>query len=106
MTAWRSIVLLAATGLLLVAGPVRGLEPAEIVLLVNRNMPESRAVAEHYRSKRGVPSENVIVLDLPTTEDIGRKDYDAKMVAPIRAALKTRKEKIKVLLSIYGVPLR
>jgi len=93
-------VLLAASSL------AAALEPGEVVLIVNRNMPESAEVAEHYREKRQVPRENVISLDLPTTEDISRRDYDTKLVAPLRAALKERKEKIKVLLCIYGVPLR
>src|SRR5262249_27730958 len=82
------------------------LEPADVILIVNKNMPESAAVAEHYRAKRGVPKENTIALDLPKTEDISRKDYDSKMVAPLRAALKSRKDQVKVLLCIYGVPLR
>src|SRR5262245_43091622 len=60
------------------------IEPAEVVLLVNRNMPESIKVAEHYRSVRSVPKENIIVLDLPMVEDISRKDYDTKIVAPLR----------------------
>lgn len=82
------------------------LEPKDVYLLVNKNMPESREVAEHYCQKRGVPVENIISLDLPKTEDISRDEYSAKIVAPIREALTDKKEKAKVLLSIYGVPLR
>src|SRR5437764_424802 len=78
------------------------LDPAAVVLLVNRNMPDSSSVADHYRVKRGVPKENVIDLDLPKSEDISRRDYDAKIVAPVRAALADRKERVKVLLCIYG----
>src|SRR5262245_22162042 len=82
------------------------IEPAEVVLLVNRNVPESAAVAEHYRAMRELPKDNLIELDLPKGEDIDRKDYDLKRVVPLRAALKDREDKIKVLLCIYGVPLR
>jgi uncharacterized protein (TIGR03790 family) len=82
------------------------LEPKEIFLLVNKNVPASRQVADHYCARRGVPKENVIVLDLPAGEDISRGDYDAKLAAPLRAALKDRREQVKVLLSVYGVPLR
>lgn len=92
--------------LIIFGSPGMALEPSEIILLVNRNMPESAQVAEHYRNKRGVPSENVIVLDLPKTEDISRKDYNLEIVAPLRSQLKDRKDKIKALLCIYGVPLR
>ncbi len=97
---------LSLCSLLLWASRLFALGPADVVLLVNRNMAESADVAEHYRTKRGVPKENVILLDLPKTDDISRHDYERKMVAPIRAALKDRKDKIKVLLCIYGVPLR
>src|SRR5262245_32674803 len=82
------------------------LEPSEVVLIVNRNMHESAEVAAHYLQKRQIPRENAISLDLPTSEDMSRRDYDTKLVAPLRAALKGRKDKIKVLLCIYGVPLR
>ena len=96
----------AAMIALALAAASPALEPSDVVLLVNKNMPASAEVAEHYRAKHGVPKENTVVLDLPVSEDISRKDYDTKIVAPVRAALKDRKEKVKVLLCIYGVPLR
>ncbi|MFL5338641.1 MAG: TIGR03790 family protein [Gemmataceae bacterium] len=82
------------------------LEPADVVVIANKAMSDSLAVAEHYRAKRGVPRENVIALDLPTGEEISRRDYDAKLVTPLRAKLGDRKERVKVLLCVYGVPLR
>src|SRR4051794_22134542 len=91
---------------LLLAGPALALEPAEVVVLVNKNVPDSRALADHYLKARGVPTGNVVTLDLPKDEDISRKDYDQKLVAPLRDALKDRKDKVKCLLAMYGVPLR
>ena len=82
------------------------LEPADIWILVNKNVPESRQVADHYIAKRGVPKTNVIELDLPKGEDISRADYDTKLAEPVRVALKDKKDAAKVLLSTYGVPLR
>ncbi|HUR55684.1 MAG TPA: TIGR03790 family protein, partial [Gemmataceae bacterium] len=92
--------------LVLFASPAAALEPKDVFVLANKSMPASRDVAEHYLAKRGVPRENLILLDLPTGEDISRSDYDAKLAAPLRAALKDRKDAAKVLLSVYGVPLR
>jgi uncharacterized protein (TIGR03790 family) len=92
--------------LLLSPLPALALEPKEVFVLANKNMPESKDVAEHYCKQRRVPPENIILLDLPATEDISREDYDAKIVAPVRAALKDKKEQAKVLLTVYGVPLR
>lgn len=97
-----------AAFLLALSSPVAALalEPREVFLLINKSVPASKELAEHYCKARGVPAENVIVLDVPTGEDISRKDYDAKIVAPIREALDTKKNQAKVLLTFYGVPLR
>ena len=91
---------------LLAVLPARALEPANVFLLVNKNVPESRQVAEHYCHRRGVPEKNVIPLDLPAGEDISRKDYNERLVGPLRAALKDLRTEARVLVSVYGVPLR
>jgi uncharacterized protein (TIGR03790 family) len=88
------------------AGPACALGPADIFVIYNKNVPASREVADHYAAKREVPNANLIGLDLPEGEDISRADYDKRLVAPLRAALKDRKDKAKVLLTVYGVPLR
>ncbi len=98
--------LLLAFALLTPAAPALALEPREVFILVNKNVPDSHRVAEHYCAKRAVPKENVIALDLPTGEDITRDDYDRRLAGPLRAALKDRRDQAKVLLAVYGVPLR
>jgi uncharacterized protein (TIGR03790 family) len=100
------VALLSASAVALTAPSVRALGPADVFLVVNRNVPESRAVAEYYCRKRGVPTENVLTLDLPAGEDISRRDYDTRLRDPLRAALKERRDRVKVLLTVYGVPLR
>ena len=82
------------------------LEPKDIFIVCNRDVKESRGVAEHYVSKRKVPKENVIELPLPKGEDIGREEYDTLLAAPLREALKGKKDACKLLLTVYGVPLR
>src|SRR5215212_6117403 len=99
-------LLLASALLFVCAAPAFALEPKDVWLVVNKNVPESRQVAEHYIAKRGVPKGNVVELDLPKGEDISRADYDAKLAGPLRDALKEQKEKVKVLVATYGVPLR
>ncbi|HSQ56732.1 MAG TPA: TIGR03790 family protein, partial [Gemmata sp.] len=86
--------------------PALALEPANVWLVVNRNGPESRQVADHYIARRGVPKSNVIVLDLPKGETISRPDYNVKLAGPIRAALMGHRDTAKVLLTTFGVPLR
>ncbi len=92
--------------LLAAAASAAALEPADVYLLVNKSVPESRALAEHYCKKRGIPLDHILALDLPTGEDIGRRDYDEKLTGPLRERIKDKKDKVKVLLTLYGVPLR
>jgi uncharacterized protein (TIGR03790 family) len=80
----------------------RALEPADVWLVVNKNVPESRQVADHYIAKRGVPKGNVITLDLPAGENISRADYDARLAGPLRDALKDHKDRARVLLTTFG----
>lgn len=82
------------------------LEPKDVFIVCNKDVKESREVADHYVAKRKVPAENVIDLSLPKGEDISREDYDAKLAGPLRDALKGKKDTCKVLLCVYGVPLR
>lgn len=97
--------LLFPLALLVFTSPAFALEPKDVWLVVNKNEPESRAVADHYIAKRGVPKTNAVELDLPKGEDISRADYDAKLAKPLRDALSDHKAKVKVLVTTYGVPL-
>jgi uncharacterized protein (TIGR03790 family) len=98
--------LLAPFFLLAAGQAAHALEPVDVWVVVNKNVPESRQVADHYVAKRGVPKSNVIELDLPKVEDISRADYDAKLAEPLRTALAEKKDAAKVLLTTFGVPLR
>lgn len=91
---------------LLLAPPAVALEPKDVFVVANKDMPESVAVAEHYLAKRKVPKENLIQLSLPKIEDITRVEYDTKLAGPLREALKDKKDACKVILVVYGVPLR
>ena len=82
------------------------LEPKDVFIVCNKDVKESREVADHYVAKRKVPAENVIELSLPKGEDISREEYDAKLAGPLRDALKDKKDACRVLLCVYGVPLR
>lgn len=92
--------------LVLPASAALALGPDDVYIVVNKNEPESQKIADHYCEKRGVPKDHVLELDLPNGEDISRADYDAKLAGPVREWLKDRRDNAKVLLTVYGVPLR
>src|SRR4051812_38337419 len=96
----------ALPALLLTAAPALALDPADVVVVANKTVPASVQVAEHYLAKRNVPAGNLVLLDLPPGEDISRAEYDTRLAGPLRAALRDRKETVKVVLTVYGVPLR
>lgn len=56
---------------------------ADVVVIYNAAMPESRQVAEHYAKRRQVPPSQVYGYDLPTTEAISRTEYLARLQAPL-----------------------
>jgi len=87
---------------------VAQLQPAELFVIYNRNLPESRSVAMYYAERRGVPKTQLLGLDLPSTEQISRDAYERKVKAPLRSWLAQRRgrETIRCLVTVYGVPLR
>ncbi len=84
------------------------LSARDLVIVFNRNLPESREVAVYYAGKRRVPVENLVGVLVPTSEDISRPDFDQNLAPPVRAAV----EKLKAaggtpaILLVYGIPLR
>ena len=81
---------------------------ANILLVVNRNSPASREVADYYRPRRSVPVANVCTIDAPTDETIYWPAYIARVETPIADCLRKGKleEKILYIVLTMGVPLR
>jgi len=102
----RQTVIICILAMLIAPVPSYGLEPREVFVLVNKNSTRGQEVADHYCKLRHVPSENVIPLDLPLGEEISRKNYEDKLVKPLRVALRYQQRHAKVLLSVWGMPLR
>ncbi len=80
--------------------------PNDVYILANQAMPESIRVAEQYCKLREVPTDHIITLTLPKGEDINRDDYNQLLRNPLREKLKAHRDQVKVLLTLYGVPLR
>jgi uncharacterized protein (TIGR03790 family) len=48
----------------------------EVVVVYTTQLPQSKAVAEYYALKRGVPASQIIGLNVPSGDTIGRGDYE------------------------------
>lgn len=104
---------------------------AEIVVVYNTRMPESKDVAQHYAERRHVPATQVLGFDLPTFESMSRGDYRDRLELPLLKELRQRKlwtfgsrtitlsnapprqlenaitsSKIRFVVLCYGVPLK
>ena len=74
--------------LLLSPSVSQGRESGESVVVVyNRNMKESKEVADYYAQRRSVPADQLIGLDLPTTETMTREEYLQRLQRPLMKAL-------------------
>ncbi len=123
VTAMRTLIpvllaLLGFSSLLMGAAP----PPESVVVLFNASVPESRKLAELYQKSRNLPPDNLVGLEMPNTPDVSRQDYENTIAAPLRAEFdrvgrwKRAKDangvtmpmlsRVKVLLTVKGVPLR
>ena len=96
--------------LLFSAASSHALQPEQILVIANSDIPESVKLAEYYCQKRTVPKANILSLSLGAklNDSISRAAYDKKLAAPIRTALLSPKftGEIRCLLTTYGVPFK
>lgn len=90
--------------------PVQAIEsPAEskrVLVVINQGSEKSRAIGDYYVRKRSIPSENVVRIDVSTTENISPDEYKYGIEEPVRKAIKRSKNAIDFIVTTKGVPLR
>jgi len=84
------------------------LQPAELLLIANRQSSDGVELAHFYQQKREIPAKNLILVSLPTGEDLSREQYETQLVKPLREFLHRREgeQSIRCLVLFYGIPLR
>ena len=102
----RSII--AALCLIFPAGYLHALQPDEVLLVCNPRVQASLELASLYARTRNVPLRNIVELPLPEGEQLAMDRFDPDVVIPVRKAITDRglRDKIKCILTFYGVPLR
>ncbi|TVR52995.1 MAG: TIGR03790 family protein [Puniceicoccaceae bacterium] len=60
---------------------------SRVVVVANAACAESKEVAEHYLQRRGIPRENLVLLEAPTDETISWDDYLQAVHNPLVRAL-------------------
>ena len=88
----------------LAAGRLWGaLEPAQVLILVNRDTAISARVAAMYQKLRAIPDENVLRLSLGTERFLTPEQYSSKAGGPIKKYLEEHPA-IRCILTTSGVP--
>ncbi len=130
----RAAGLLSTVALLAWAGVVpaqAGSDGQEVVVIYNKRVAESKALAEYYARRRQVPPGQVFGFDMSPAEEISRAEYQKGLERPLTNAIGSRKlwqigpvtspsiatpggkterrvihSKIRYAVLCYGVPLR
>jgi uncharacterized protein (TIGR03790 family) len=103
-----AIVFALIVSMAALVSPAYALEPDQILLLVNKNIPESGRLAEFYASVRQIPKGRILSLPLPVGEEIAFAGYERDVVPAVREFIRKNglEDKITCVVSFYGVPLR
>jgi uncharacterized protein (TIGR03790 family) len=88
--------------------PAWALEPDNLLLITNKNVPEGRKLAEFYAAQRKVPDGRILELDVPANEEISFDGYENQVVPAVREFIAANHlgPKVSCLVTFYGVPLK
>lgn len=94
--------------MLAACGVASGQTAQNVLVLVNESSATSRAIAEYYVQRRGIPLANVCRLPMPMSETISRTEYNEVIAAPLGRFLKSGGlvEKVLYIVTTSEVPLR
>ncbi|MDP9173737.1 MAG: TIGR03790 family protein [Planctomycetota bacterium] len=88
--------------------PANALQPDQILLITNKNSPDSQRLAALYAQLRNIPADQTVALDLPDGEEMPFSTYETNVVGALRQYLKDHalEKKVTCFLTFYGVPFR
>ena len=102
---WSIVLAFAACFLVLGGGSIAGatLEPAQVLILTNKDTPISAQVGRMYEKLRDIPPANILSLALGPDRQITPDQYWSKAAPSIKKYLEANPE-IRCILTTSGVP--
>jgi uncharacterized protein (TIGR03790 family) len=79
--------------------------PGQVLIVANASFEDSEALARYYARARSIPADNILLLELPGTEDIDRECFTAKLATPIQERACAPESGIRCIVLMRGVPL-
>lgn len=91
--------------LVVFAGGLSALEPANVLVVYNAKSEGSRDIAEYYAGLRGIPAAQVLEISCVEKEEITREEYTRDLLPAIEARVKAN-DQILCIVLCRGVPLK
>ncbi|MCA0362385.1 MAG: TIGR03790 family protein [Armatimonadetes bacterium] len=77
-----------------------------VLLVINDASAESREVGSYYVQKRGIPTENIVRINVSTTENMPLSEYQKGIEEPVKQAIRYAKNRIDFIVLTIGTPIR
>jgi uncharacterized protein (TIGR03790 family) len=87
---WAALAWWAAVMTIPSAYPAEPPLAQSTIVIYNKAVPESAALARFYAQQRSIARDHLIGLDCSIEEEISREEYDTTIAAPLREIFKTR----------------
>jgi uncharacterized protein (TIGR03790 family) len=84
IAAFCALALLAAAPFARGQSPAPTRESAATLVICNSLDPSSMELGHYYAQKRGIPSDHIVDLACPMSEEISREEYDVMIAEPLR----------------------
>src|SRR3954447_18003780 len=84
------------------------LQPAEVAIVAARGNRESEGLASYYARMRAVPTDNICLVLLPAGEVCPRDQWRTAIRPEVQKWLRDKdpQQKIRCLVTVWGVPLK
>lgn len=79
---------------------------SHVMVVINKASAESMEIGAYYRVKRSIPKENVLFIDVSTTEEVDNGEFSANILDPIKKFIQASKSRIDYIVLTSGTPIR
>ncbi|MES1227903.1 MAG: TIGR03790 family protein, partial [Armatimonadota bacterium] len=77
---------------------------SRVLVVANVSSPTSLEVAEYYRRRRGLGLNQLVKVDVSTSENVSPSEYEAYVEAPIRKAIAKYGTRVDYVVLTKGIP--
>ena len=81
-------------------------ESKRVALVINQISSDSVEIGRYYAEKRKIPRGNIVVISVPTADNIDLKAFESQIRDKIKAGIAGAKNTIDFIVLTKGVPIR